>query len=168
MTAVRAWLGLGSNLDDPPAQLQHAVHALAALPQTRVVLRSPVYRNPALPVPGQPPQPDYFNAVVAVDTGLAPLALLDSLQGIENARGRVRGSVRWAARTLDIDLLLYGSETLRLTRLTVPHPELAGRRFVLQPLLDIAPALALPDGTAVADLLARCPPGELTLAGRLT
>lgn len=163
---MRAWLALGSNLDDPPAQLQRAVDALRRLPGTRVIACSPVYRNPALQLPGQSPQPDYCNAVVAVDTDLAPLPLLDALQAIETAQGRVRGQ-RWGARTLDLDLLLYGNEVIDHPRLQVPHPAMRERRFVLQPLVDIEPELRLPDGSTAGEWLARCPPSPLTAAGRL-
>lgn len=171
---MQVFLGLGSNLDSPLTQLQRATNAVDALTATRVLARSPVYRNPALPLPGETisTQPDYCNAVLLIETGLEPLALLDALQAIELAQGRVRGE-RWAARTLDIDLLLYGDRMMDHPRLTVPHPGLAARRFVLQPLADIAPALHLPAGTPLAgrtvrDLLAQCPPGPLAVAGQLT
>lgn len=166
LIAMRAWLGLGSNLDDPLTQLQRAVEALRRLPGTRVTACSPVYRNPALRLPGQPPQPDYCNAVVAIDTDFAPLPLLDALQAIETAQGRVREQ-RWGARTLDLDLLLYGNDVIDHPRLQVPHPAMRERRFVLQPLADIDPGLQLPDGCTVSEWLARCPPSPLTVAGRL-
>lgn len=164
---MRAWIGLGSNLDDPLAQLQRAVAALAAHPAVRIAARSPVYRNPAMLQPGQPPQPDYLNAVVGIDTTLEPLALLDLLQAIEQAQGRVRGE-RWGARTLDLDILLYDDRVIDLPRLVVPHPGLRERRFALQPLADIAPGLRLPDGTTIATLLAACPPAPLGMVGQLT
>lgn len=164
---TRAWIGLGSNLDDPLAQLQRAVHALAALPDTQISGVSPVYRNPAMLLVDQPAQPDYFNAVAGIDTTLLPLELLAALQTIELAQGRTRER-RWGPRTLDLDLLLYGSETLDLPHLTVPHPGLRERNFVLQPLHDLAPNLVLPEGAAVAALLAQCPRTPLSLAGKLT
>lgn len=164
---MRAWLGLGSNLGDPPAQLQRAVDALRQLPGTQVIACSPVYRNPALLRPDTPPQPDYCNAVVAVETTLAPLALLDATQAIEAAQGRIRDQ-HWGPRTLDIDLLLCDSDVPDHPRLHLPHPGLRERRFVLQPLADIAPELQLPDGSRVRDLLARLPPAPLTAVGRLT
>lgn len=169
---MRAWVGIGSNLagdtDGPRAQLQRAVDALALLPATRVVAVSPVYRNPPLLLPGQaaPDQPEYCNAVAGLDTALAPLALLDALQAMEHAQGRVRAE-RWGARTIDLDLLLFGNDTIRNERLTVPHPGIAERRFVLQPLFDIAPDLVLPDGRTVRELLARCPPSPLVRDGEL-
>ena len=152
---MQAWIGLGSNLGDPRAQLQRAVDALARLPGTTVRALSPVYRNPAMTLPDDPrsDQPDYLNAVAMVDTDLAPLALLDALQQIESAQGRVRQQ-RWGARTLDLDLLLYGSDRIASADLTVPHAEMANRNFVLVPLLEIDPAARLPDGTPLATLAA--------------
>lgn len=169
MPVTRAWIGLGSNLDDPLAQLRRAVTALMALPQSRLAAVSSAFRNPALVLPGAsgPAQPDYLNAVAGIDTALSPLALLDALQAIEQAQGRTREQ-RWGARTLDLDLLLYGNETQASSRLTLPHPGLRERLFVLQPLHDLAPGLVLPDGTPLAALLARCPRTPLELAGDLT
>lgn len=164
---MQAFLGLGSNLDDPLAQLQRAVDALRRISHLRITRCSPVYRNPALTLPRQSPQPDFFNAVVAVDTELSPMDLLTTAQAIEDAQGRARQE-RWGARTIDVDLLLYGNETLALPQLHLPHPGLRERPFVLQPLADIAPALILPDGTPASALLARCPPSPLVLAGKLT
>jgi len=158
LIAMRAWLGLGSNLDDPLTQLQRAVEALRRLPGTRVTACSPVYRNPALRLPGQPPQPDYCNAVVAIDTDFAPLPLLDALQAIETAQGRVREQ-RWGARTLDLDLLLYGSLVWQSPSLTLPHYALCERPFVVIPLLEIAPDLQLPDGKYLRDV-AKSLPGD--------
>ena len=152
MNGVAAWIGLGSNLDNPPAQLDQALAHLAATPGIRCDAVSPFYTSPPM---GPSDQPDYVNAVVRILTPLAPLPLLDALQAIEQAQGRVRGR-RWGERTLDLDLLLYGRETLALPRLTVPHPGIATRRFVLQPLVDLDPALTLPDGTPVLRLLAAC------------
>ena len=152
MTAVRAYIGLGSNLDDPVRQLQRAWAALAHVPQTQRVACSRCYRSAPL---GPQDQPDYVNAVAAIDTELAPEALLDALQAIETAQGRVRLR-RWGPRTLDLDLLLYGHEVLATPRLTVPHPGLAERNFVLYPLAELAPDLVLPDGRTLAELLAQC------------
>lgn len=165
---MRAYIGLGSNLDDPPTQLQLAVSALARLPESRIAAVSPLYRNAPLVPAGEDPasQPEYVNAVAALDTTLAPLVLLDALQAIENDQHRVRRH-RWGPRTLDLDLLLYGDECIDLPRLTVPHPGLRARRFVLLPLHDVAPDLVLPDGQELADALAGCPPAELVIIGRL-
>jgi 2-amino-4-hydroxy-6-hydroxymethyldihydropteridine diphosphokinase len=152
-----AFIGLGSNLAEPSAQLARAVVRLAALPETELVAQSPFYRS--RPV-GPQDQPDFVNGAVWLRTALTPLALLDQLQSIEQDHGRERRQ-RWGPRTLDLDLLIYGNETISETRLTVPHPELPNRDFVLQPLLDLAPALTLPDGTPIADLRSKCPDNHL-------
>lgn len=152
MTAVRAYIGLGSNLDDPVRQLQRAWAALAHVPQTQRVACSRFYRSAPL---GPQDQPDYVNAVAALDTTLAPAALLDALQAIETAQGRVRLR-RWGPRTLDLDLLLYGHEVLSTPRLTLPHPGLGVRNFVLYPLAELDPDLVLPDGRTLAELLEQC------------
>jgi 2-amino-4-hydroxy-6-hydroxymethyldihydropteridine diphosphokinase len=115
---------------------------------------SSLYRSAPM---GPANQPDYVNAVMAVETALAPLALLDALQALETAFGRVRHGERWGPRTLDLDILLYGSEILATDRLTVPHPGLAEREFVLYPLQEIAPDLNIPGLGPLADLVRRCP-----------
>lgn len=159
MSAVRAYIGLGSNLDDPARQLRRALTALAQLPQTHLAGCSRFYRSVPL---GPQDQPDYVNAVALLDTTLAPVALLDALQAIETAQGRVR-TLHWGPRTLDLDLLLYGNETLATPRLTVPHPGLDLRNFVLYPLAELAPELVLPDGRTLATLLAQCDAAGLAL-----
>ena len=134
----RAYIGLGANLGaDLSAALTAAALSLAALPQTRVVALSSAWRSAPVDAEG----PDFLNAVAALDTGLAPLVLLDALQAIELAQGRER-PYRNAPRTLDLDLLLYGDAALDTPRLTLPHPRLGERAFVLRPLLEIAPELA--------------------------
>ncbi len=138
---VRAWVGIGANLEDPRRQVETALGELAALPSTRLVTASSRYRTPPM---GPPDQPDYVNAVAELETALAPLALLDELQRIESAHLRQRGAERWGPRTLDLDLLLYGDARLDLPRLTVPHPGIADRAFVLVPLAEIAPDLSIP------------------------
>jgi 2-amino-4-hydroxy-6-hydroxymethyldihydropteridine diphosphokinase len=161
--AVWAFIGLGSNLADPAAQVRDAVGELSELPETRLVASSPFYRSRPL---GPAAQPDYVNAVAEIETRLAPLALLDALQAIEARHGRVRGPLQWGPRTLDLDLLLYGDATIAEPRLSVPHPGLTTRPFVLVPLADIAPGLRLPSGVPVADLVAVCDRDGLTrLAG---
>jgi 2-amino-4-hydroxy-6-hydroxymethyldihydropteridine diphosphokinase len=152
-----AFIGLGSNLAEPSVQLAQAVIRLAALPDTELVAQSPFYRS--RPV-GPQDQPDFVNGAIWLRTTLPPLALLDHLQAIEQAHGRERLQ-HWGPRTLDLDLLIYGNETISEIRLTVPHPELPNRDFVLQPLLDLDPALVLPDGARVADLRSRCPDNQL-------
>ena len=157
MTATDAFIGMGSNLAEPSVQLARALVGLAALPDTELVAQSPFYRS--RPV-GPQDQPDFINGAVWLRTNLPPLILLDHLQRIEQAHGRER-SKRWGPRTLDLDLLIYGHETVSGPRLTVPHPQLPNRDFVLQPLLDLNPTLVLPDGTGIAALRLRCPDNQL-------
>ena len=146
--AVRVAIALGSNLGDRAALLGVAVDAVAARIGPIVALSS-IYET--APV-GGPEQGDYLNAVVIVDTVLDARAVLDGLLAIEGDHGRERRE-RWGPRTLDLDLLLYGTDTIDRTGLTVPHPELRRRRFVLEPLVEAWPDAVLPDGTRVADLL---------------
>lgn len=148
---TRAYIALGANLGDPPAQLRAALHSLRAAPQLEVVAVSQLYRTPPL---GPAGQPDYCNAVCAVDTALQPEALLDLLQGIENAAGRKRDGAHWGPRLLDLDLLYMEGRASHTPRLTLPHPGLQHRAFVLVPLLEIAPALTIPGLGAVAALAA--------------
>lgn len=134
----RAYVGLGANLGaDLLATLTQAAQALAGLPDTRLVALSSAWRSAPVDAGG----PDFLNAVAALDTALSPLELLDALQAIELAHGRER-PYRNAPRTLDLDLLLHGDVHLATPRLTLPHPRLGERAFVLQPLLEIAPELA--------------------------
>ncbi|MBF7053460.1 2-amino-4-hydroxy-6-hydroxymethyldihydropteridine diphosphokinase [Halomonas sp. KAO] len=150
MSLQRAWVGLGSNLESPRRQIESAIEALDRLPLTRHVAASPLYAS--RPV-GPQDQPDFINAVACLETRLSPLALLDQLQALEQRHRRVRAR-RWGPRTLDLDLLLFGDSTLCLPRLTVPHPEMTRRAFVLVPLLAVDARLRLPDGRRVADLKA--------------
>ena len=151
---VRAYIGLGGNLDQPAARIRKARAALAVLPNTREAAFSRLYRSAPM---GPADQPDYVNAVMALDTQLEPIALLDHLQAIENAQGRVRLGERWGPRTLDLDLLLYGEDIIEHERLTVPHPGLHQREFVLYPLFEIAPDLSIPGRGALRDWVAACP-----------
>ncbi|CAH0289439.1 2-amino-4-hydroxy-6-hydroxymethyldihydropteridine pyrophosphokinase [bacteria symbiont BFo1 of Frankliniella occidentalis] len=148
---IRVYLALGSNLADPLHQVQSALNALAALPDTTLVATSSLYRTPPY---GPPDQPDFLNAAVALDTALAAETLLDHTQRIELEQGRVRKAHRWGPRTLDLDIMLFGEQTLSTLRLTVPHYDMHNRAFMLLPLLEIAPDLTLPNGTRIADLLA--------------
>lgn len=148
-----AYIGLGSNLDDPRAQVELALVELAAIPDTCVLNVSALYRSLAVG-PGE--QPNYINAAALLETSLSPLALLDALQAIEQAHRRVRLE-HWGPRTLDLDILLLDSLIIASERLRVPHPYLTQRNFVLYPLADIAPALLLPDGTSLKELIAQCP-----------
>jgi 2-amino-4-hydroxy-6-hydroxymethyldihydropteridine diphosphokinase len=145
---VRVFIGLGANLGDASATLNAAVAALAALPLTTLTARSKTYRSAPVDAQG----PDYLNAVAELDTALLPAALLHELQGIEQAHGRER-AYRNAPRTLDLDLLMYGDHTIATLDLTVPHPRLHERAFVLLPLLELAPNLVIPLRGKLADLL---------------
>jgi len=146
---VRVFIALGANLESPKQQLDDAVISLSAIAKNGQVQVSPFYRSAPM---GEVEQPDYINAVASLTTHLTPIALLDALQSIEQQQGRVR-NVRWGARTLDLDLLLYGDEQLSLPRLTVPHYGMKQRSFVLVPLSDLAPQLVLPCGTPIATLI---------------
>ncbi|HNQ57236.1 MAG: 2-amino-4-hydroxy-6-hydroxymethyldihydropteridine diphosphokinase [Burkholderiales bacterium] len=147
--SVRAYVALGSNLGDPQATVRAACTALHALPETTLAAASSLYRS--APV-GLKNQPDFINAVAALDTRLAAEALLDELFAIEARFGRKR-EFRHAPRTLDLDLLLYGAETRATTRLALPHPRMHERAFVLLPLVEIAPAAAIPGRGPAATLL---------------
>jgi 2-amino-4-hydroxy-6-hydroxymethyldihydropteridine diphosphokinase len=146
---VTAYIALGANLDDPAAQVTAGVAALAALPQTRLLARSSFYRT--APV-GNKDQPDFINAVAAVETGLQPRELLDQLLAIEFKHGRVRKFAN-APRTLDLDVLLYGEVQMHEHGLTIPHPRMHERAFVLVPLAEIAPHAMVPGRGAVSELL---------------
>lgn len=154
-TGVTAYIGLGANLGDPVAQVRAGMAALAVLPATRVLRCSSLYRT--APV-GIAEQPDFINAVCALETTLAPLALMRALLDIERRHGRVRraGEQRGGPRRLDLDLLLYGEAVLSLPEATVPHPRLHERAFVLVPLAEIAPGLEIPGRGPVERLLAAC------------
>ena len=156
---IRVYLALGSNLADPLHQVHSALHALAAIPDTTLVATSSLYRTPPY---GPPDQPDFLNAAVALDTRLDAESLLNHTQRIELEQGRVRKAHRWGPRTLDLDIMLFGEQTLSTPRLTVPHYDMLNRAFMLLPLLEIAPALCLPDGTRLADILARLDTGAIS------
>ena len=140
---ARAFVGLGSNLAHPRRQIAKAIQRLAATSRVRVIAVSPNYLTAPI---GGPPQADYVNAVVMLRTSLAPRALLARLHAIERTQQRKRDprTPRNAPRTLDLDLLLYGARRFASPRLTVPHPRLHERAFVLRPLLDVAPAIRIP------------------------
>ncbi len=146
-----AFIGLGSNLADPLVQVRQALTELESISATRVTARSSLYRTSPV---GYLEQPDFINAVASVQTTLQPQALLAALLAIENRHGRKR-AMRNAPRTLDLDLLLYGEEVLVRDGLTLPHPRLHERAFVLAPLAEIAPEAMVPGRGRVQDLLAR-------------
>lgn len=155
---IIAYIGLGSNLNDPERQVRRAFKALAALPRSTLRKHSSLYHSRPM---GPEDQPDYINAVAELETSWSAPALLSLLQDIENRQGRVRGPVRWGPRTLDLDLLIYGQERIEEADLTVPHPGIAHRAFVLYPLSEIAPDLTVPGLGALQDLLSRCPSAGL-------
>ncbi len=144
-----AWIALGSNLGDRAAHLRAALRALAEAPGVAIVATSRFYETEPL----GPPQGSYLNAAAELRTSLAPRELLHLLQSIEAAAGRRRGPLRWAPRTLDLDLLFYADWCLEEPDLQVPHPRLHERSFVLEPLRELAPDLVHPTlGATVADL----------------
>lgn len=147
-----AYVGLGSNLGDREALLRRAVELIEAEPEVEVVAVS-TFRETE-PV-GYLDQPPFLNGACALETELAPRALLGRLLEIERVLGRVRGGRRFGPRTIDLDLLLYGAETIDIPGLTVPHPRLTERRFALEPLVELDPDLTLPDGRPLSGALAR-------------
>ena len=150
---VNAYIGLGSTLDNPKGHVRQALEDLKTLPQSQLLLASKLYLSKPV---GPQDQDDFINAVVLLATTLEPLALLDELQAIEHRHQRVRER-HWGPRTLDLDLLLFGHQSIQHPRLTVPHAELSQRDFVIGPLLELCPDLALPNGTMIQELLQQCP-----------
>lgn len=148
----QAFIALGSNLQQPLQQVTTALREIAGLPQTALVRQSSLYRT--APV-GYDDQPDFINAVAEVETTLAPLQLLHAIQGIENQHGRERPFPN-APRVLDLDLLLYNNTVMDTNELTLPHPRMHERGFVLLPLAEIAPDLTLPKYGSVANLAQTC------------
>ena len=149
-TAYVAYVALGSNLNHPQRMVRAGFEALARLPDTQVLARSSLYRS--APV-GYANQPDFINAVAALRTGLSPRVLLDALLAIEQAQGRVREFPN-APRPLDLDLLLYGEQVINEPGLSVPHPRMHQRAFVLLPLAEIAPGITVPSVDRISELLA--------------
>lgn len=156
---TRVYIALGSNLANPLHQVQSALNALAELPQTKLIATSSLYRTPPL---GPQDQPDYLNAVVALDTDLSAENLLDHTQKIELEHGRVRKDERWGPRTLDLDILLFGDEIINTERLTVPHYDMKNRQFMLSPLAEIAPELHFPTGESLQSIIAQLGAEPLT------
>lgn len=147
-----AYIGVGSNLGDPRAQVLQAFAKLAELPGTRVILISPIYRSRPF---GSVKQPDFANAVVGLLTQLEAPELLSGLQAIEAAQGRPKERERWGPRVIDLDLLIFGQQRRADPQLTVPHPGIVERNFVLYPLADIAPDLEIPGLGRVTELKGR-------------
>lgn len=157
MTTTIAWIGLGSNIEDPKAQVLQAVKELSALPNSTLTNCSSLYESEPF---GPVEQDNFINAVAAIETKLSPLELLDELQKIEAHHHRER-KIHWGPRTLDLDILLFGRQEIRTERLTVPHPYLTERNFVLYPLLAENPQLKLPSGQSLAEYSQHCPLGSL-------
>jgi len=149
----QAYIALGCNLGDRIANLSSAVKALRAHPHCHRLACSSVYETAPM---GPQDQPDYLNAVVGLQTELSAFDLLNELQRIENQHGRLRDGERWGPRTLDLDLLLYAEEVIDTPELSVPHPGIAERSFVLLPLSELAPDLVVPNKGAVSNLLDQC------------
>lgn len=161
-----AYIGVGSNLEDPVTQVARGCDALAQLPRTQLVVTSKYYRSAPL---GPQDQPPFVNAVAALLTQLDPFELLASLKGLEKRLGRAQPIVRWGPRIIDFDVLIFGEQRIATDSLRVPHPGLAERAFVLRPLLDIAPDLQVPGLDKVRVLFARIEPNavieEMALVG---
>jgi 2-amino-4-hydroxy-6-hydroxymethyldihydropteridine diphosphokinase len=154
---MRAYVALGSNQGDPQQQVRGALVALDALPDTRLVRASSLYRTPPW---GVTDQPDFINAVAELQTMLEPSALMQALLNVETQAGRTRKGRRWGPRTLDLDLLLYGDRQLHEPGLDVPHPRIAERAFVLLPLAELDAKLVIPGQGRVDALLDRVDAGS--------
>ncbi len=155
MNKIIASIGLGSNLATPEAQIKAARQGIKSLDNVQQEQAfSSLYRSPPM---GPQDQPDYVNAVMAILTDLPAMALLHCLQKIELDHGRVRKDERWGARTLDLDILLYGEQIIDLPDLIVPHYGLAERAFVLYPLQEIAPTIKIPGKGVITNLVSLCP-----------
>ena len=169
---IEVWVGLGSNLADPECQLELALAALQQLALGDSLRCSSFYLSKALLADtanednGQ--QPDYVNAVATLRTTLMPHDLLEQLQSLEKLQGRVRddATLRWAPRTLDLDILLYGDHQIDTPTLTVPHPGIRLREFVLYPMYELSPGLVMPQLGALARLVERCPKRGMSLLKR--
>jgi 2-amino-4-hydroxy-6-hydroxymethyldihydropteridine diphosphokinase len=147
------YLGLGSNMHNPPAQLEAAIAALRLLPSTHVQRISPLYTSKAW---GKTDQPDFLNMVIEIETTLPPVSLLRKIKQIESAQGRTPGE-RWGPRPVDIDILLYDKQVINTPTLVIPHPRMWERAFVLRPLADLAPDLLSSRGAPITDLLRQEP-----------
>jgi 2-amino-4-hydroxy-6-hydroxymethyldihydropteridine diphosphokinase len=157
---VAAYVGIGSNLDDPERQVRRAIETLASIPETRFVRASRLFRTAPW---GRADQPAFVNAAAELATALAPRALLDALLANERAHGRHRDGTRWGPRTLDLDVLLYGDAVVDEPGLAIPHPHLAERAFVLLPLADLDPALQVPGRGRISELLRQVDANDVVL-----
>ncbi|MCL6271774.1 2-amino-4-hydroxy-6-hydroxymethyldihydropteridine diphosphokinase [Sansalvadorimonas sp. 2012CJ34-2] len=161
--SVTAYIGLGSNLENPRQQVLTAVEEIAGISNSMLEHASQLYQSDPVG-PGE--QEDYINAVVAIRTELTAIELLDQLQAIEQIHNRKR-IIRWGARTLDLDILLYGDQIIDNERLIIPHKEMHWRNFVLCPLADIEPELTLPTGQSLQKLLQKCEDNGLSVIGKI-
>ena len=151
MTIV--YIGVGSNLNSPIKQVKTAIINLSILPKTMILNQSSLYQSQPV---GPQDQPDYINAVVTLETRLSPEVLLKALQALEETQGRERLGIRWGARIIDLDILLYGNSVIQTKMLSIPHSQLKIREFVLYPLVEIAEDLILPTGEPISALKAQC------------
>lgn len=158
--ASNAYVGLGSNLDGPAAQIRNALQAIGRISGVRLLAVSSLYRSPPM---GPPEQPEYCNAVCMVECGIAPASLMSQLLEIERQAGRVRGGEHWGPRRIDLDLLHVEGVSSATAGLRLPHPGIARRNFVLAPLAEIAPQLEIPGVGRVAELAARIPQDDLSM-----
>lgn len=159
------YIGLGSNLSDPERQVIQGCAEIAALDHVHLIKTSSLYQSPPL---GPADQPDYINAVAKIATSLTPEELLAELQAIETKHGRVRTSERWSARTLDLDILVYGEKVIKSESLVIPHLGLYERAFVLYPLLEIAPELLIPGYGSISELALNCERGSLKVVANIS
>ena len=148
-----AYIGLGSNMDDPRTQISTALVNIHSHEQISIQQCSHLYASAPM---GPQNQPDYINAVIKITTGLTPIELLDVLQNIEQQHGRKRSSEQWGPRTLDLDIILFNNLKMDNDRLTIPHYGLAQREFVLVPLFEIEPDMIMQDGKTIASWVANC------------
>ncbi|AWB56610.1 2-amino-4-hydroxy-6-hydroxymethyldihydropteridine diphosphokinase [Colwellia sp. Arc7-D] len=160
-----AYIGLGSNLSDPQAQISAALEKLHQLKCCIVTQVSSLYFSRPM---GPQDQPDYMNAVVAIETSFSAIELLEQLQEIENMTGRIRKDNRWGARILDLDIILFDQQVINTARLTIPHYGLKQREFVLLPLAEIAPNLFLPDGDSINELASKIAKNGLKIHSKLS
>ncbi|MFV2060592.1 MAG: 2-amino-4-hydroxy-6-hydroxymethyldihydropteridine diphosphokinase [Gammaproteobacteria bacterium] len=144
------YIGLGSNLDEPINQIRVAIDEIKSVKNFTFVASSSLYKTPPM---GPQDQPDYINAVVKIKSNMPALALLDKMQALEQVHGRVRLE-KWGARSLDLDILLFGQQQIDTERLKIPHPGLYDRAFVLYPLLEVEPDLLLPNGVLLVEQVA--------------
>jgi len=160
-----AYIGLGSNLSDPQAQICAAIEKLKQLDGGNVIKISSLYFSRPM---GPQDQPDYMNAVLALETNKSAIELLEQLQHIENITGRIRKDNRWGARILDLDIILFDQQVINTTRLTIPHYGLKQREFVLLPLAEIAANLLLPDGDSIDELASNIARNGLKIHSKLS